>query len=249
VRLGVARRALGDARGSVAAFQRVAAEHSGDPEAMRFLALSVGGALPGRERWDAIWRDVRLEVTGEGTSRPAARIVWPGVGAPQPHGGERMSLDLVDGHLGDLFRLFADFTGLNVVVQPGVHGDVTLHAKDEPWQDVLERVLAPNGYRFSLEGNVLWIAPADYLASFPARTWSGKPIDVDFRNEDLPSALAYFARVGGFELLADPAVAGHVTFRLVQVPWDQALELVLRTNGLQQRRAGARVLVDPRPQG
>ena len=249
VRLGVARRALGDARGSVAAFEKVMARHADDPEAVRFLALSVGGALPGRERWDAIWREVRLEVQGKDTSRPTATIVWPGARAQRPRGGERMTLDFADGKLQDLFRLFADFTGLNVVVQPGVRGEITLHAKDEPWQDVLERILAPNGYRYSLEGNVLWIGQAEYVASFPERTWSGKPVDVDFSNEDLRDVLGSFARLGSFELKLDPAVAGHVTFRLVQVPWDQAFELVLRTNGLQQRRVGPDVLVEPRPKG
>ena len=36
-----------------------------------------------------------------------------------------------------------------------------------------------------------------------------------------------------------------MTFRLVQVPWDQALEIVLRTNGLGQRPAGRQVLIAP----
>jgi hypothetical protein len=174
VRLGVARRALGDARGSVEAFEQVMAEHADDSDAVRFLALSLGGALPGRERWDAIWRDVKLAVDGRGSARPSARIAWPGVGVVEPHGGDRMSLDFLDGNLGDTFRLFADFTGLNVVVQPGVRGQITIHAKDEPWQDVLQKVLAPNGYRYSLEGKLLWIAQADYVARFEPRTWKGK---------------------------------------------------------------------------
>lgn len=245
VRLGVARRALGDARGSVEAFERVMAAHADDSDAVRFLALSLGGALPGRERWDAIWRDVKLAVDGRGSARPSARIAWPGVGVVEPRGGERMSLDFVDGNLGDTFRLFADFTGLNVVVQPGVRGQITLHAKDEPWQDVLQKVLAPNGYRYSLEGKLLWIAQADYVARFEPRTWKGKAVDVDYRNEDLRDALAELARYGGLELQFDPSVAGHVTLRLVQVPWDQALEIVLRTNGLGQRSAGRQVLIAP----
>jgi type II secretory pathway component HofQ len=130
------------------------------------------------------------------------------------------------------------------VVQPGVRGQITLHAKDEPWQDVLQKVLAPNGYRYSLEGKVLWIAQADYVARFEPRTWKGNAVDVDYRNEDLRAALAELARHGGVELQFDASVAGHVTLRLVQVPWDQALEIVLRTNGLGQRPAGRQVLID-----
>ncbi len=246
VRLGVARQALGDARGSVAAFQKVMAEHADDPEAVRFLALSVSGSLPGHERWDAIWRDVRLVVDDQGTERPRARIAWPGAPATRSRGGERMTLDMKDAPLGEIYRLFADFTGLNVVVQPGVRGEITIHAKDEPWQDVLERVLAPNGYWYSLEGNLLWIAQAHYVALFAPRTWSGKPIDIDFGDLDLRDALRQIASNGSLEPQFDPAVAGHVTFRLVKVPWDQAFEIVLRTNGLQQRRAGPTLVVEPR---
>jgi hypothetical protein len=247
VRLGVARQALGDARGSVAAFQKVMADHSGDAEAVRFLALSVGGSLPGSDRWDKVWRDVRLVVDGQGTDKPRARIAWPGAPATRSRGGERMSLDLQDAPLGDVYRLFADFTGLNVVVQPGVSGRITLHVKDEPWQDVLERVLAPNGYWYSLEGPLLWIAQAPYVALFGPRAWSGKPIDIDYNDEDLREALRQIARNGGSEPQFDASVAGHVTFRLVKVPWDQAFEIVLRTNGLLQRRAGATLVVEPRP--
>ena len=247
VRLGVARQALGDARGSVAAFQKVMADHAGDPEAVRFLALSVGGSLPGSERWDKVWREVRLAVDGQGTDKPRARIAWPGVPATRSRGGERMSLDLKDAPLGDVYRMLADFTGLNVVVQPGVSGRITLHVKDEPWQDVLERVLAPNGYWYSLEGPLLWIAQAPYVALFGPRAWSGKPIDIDFADEDLRDALRQIARNGAVEPQFAPSVAGHVTFRLVKVPWDQAFEIVLRTNGLQQRQAGATVVVEPRP--
>jgi hypothetical protein len=247
VRLGVARGALGDARGSVAAFEQVMAEHADDPAAVRFLALTVSGSLPGRERWDAIWREVRLEVDDKGGERPRARIVWPGVPKVRSRGGERMTLDFADAPLGDIYRLFADFTGLNVVVQPGVRGAVTLHVKDEPWQDVLERVLAPNGYWYSLEGNVLWIGQAPYVARFAPRAWSGKPISIDFSDTDLRDALRQIARTGGVELAFDPLVSGRVTFRLVKVPWDQAFELVLRTNGLRQRNDGPHRLVEPQP--
>ena len=110
---------------------------------------------------------------------------------------------------------------------------------------MLQKVLALNGYRYSLEGKVLWIAQADYVARFEPRTWKGKPVDVDFSNEDLRDALVQLAHNGGVELQFDPSVAGHVTFRLIQVPWDQALEIVLRTNGLGQRPAGRQVLIAP----
>ena len=60
------------------------ADFADDPEAVRFLVLSLGGALPGRDRWDAIWRDVRIEVEGARSGRPQAVVVWPGVASGAP---------------------------------------------------------------------------------------------------------------------------------------------------------------------
>jgi hypothetical protein len=247
VRLGVARRATGDDAGSVAAFQKVMADFADDPEAVRFLVLSVGGALPGRERWDAIWRDVRLEVEGARSGRPQAVVAWPGVARAQPpSAGKTMDVDFEDADLGELYRFFADFTGLNVVVHPGTRGQVTIHARKEPWERVLERILAPNGLAYRLEGNLLWIAEADIVAGWPARAFSGAPVDVRFQDVDLREAFAWLARQGGLELALSPDVAGRVTLRLDRVPWDQALDVVLRVNGLEQRRQGSRAAIAPR---
>jgi type II secretory pathway component GspD/PulD (secretin) len=247
VRLGVARRETGDGAGSVAAFQKVMADFADDPEAIRFLVLSVGGALPGRERWDAIWRDVRLEVEGARSGRPQAVVVWPGVARAQPPTtGRTMDVDFEDANLGDLYRFFADFTGLNVVVQPGTLGRVTIHARKEPWERVLERVLAPSGLAYRLEGNLLWIAEAEVVSGWPARAFSGALVDVRFQDEDLREAFAWLARQGGLELALSPEVAGHVTLRLDRVPWDQALDVVLRVNDLEERRQGSRVSIAPR---
>ncbi|MFI4944216.1 MAG: hypothetical protein ACHP85_13180 [Burkholderiales bacterium] len=247
VRLGVARRATGDDAGSVAVFQKVMADFADDPEAVRFLVLSVGGALPGRDRWDAIWRDVRIEVEGARSGRPQPVVVWPGVARALPSTtGKTMDVDFEQAELGELYRFFADFTGLNVVVQPGALGQATIHARKEPWERVLERILAPNGLAYRLEGNVLWIAQASVVTGWPARAFTGEAVDVLFQNEDLRDAFGWFARQGGLELSLSPEVAGHVTLRLERVPWDQALDVVLRVNGLEQRRQGSRVEIAPR---
>jgi type IV pilus assembly protein PilQ len=72
------------------------------------------------------------------------------------------------------------------------------------------------------------------------------PVDVRFQNVDLREALAWLARQGGLELSLSPDVGGHVTLRLDRVPWDQALDVVLRVNDLEQRRLGSRVEIAPR---
>jgi len=72
--------------------------------------------------------------------------------------GTPISLDFKDGDLQDIFRLFSDISGLNVVVNPGVTGKVTLKLNEVPWGRALELILKTNGLGCVLEGNVIRIA-------------------------------------------------------------------------------------------
>src|SRR6202023_1145567 len=59
--------------------------------------------------------------------------------------GHPISLDFKDGDLQDIFRLFADISGLNIVVNPGVSGKVTLKLNEVPWDQALDLILKANG--------------------------------------------------------------------------------------------------------
>ncbi len=72
--------------------------------------------------------------------------------------GTPISLDFKDGDLQDIFRLFADISGLNVVVNPGVGGKVTLKLTEVPWDQALDLILKTNGLGYVLEDNVIRIA-------------------------------------------------------------------------------------------
>jgi type IV pilus assembly protein PilQ len=82
--------------------------------------------------------------------------------APTPgekiYTGHPISLDFKDGDLQDIFRLFADISGLNIVVNPGVSGKVTLKLNEVPWDQALDLILKANGLGYTLEGNVIRIA-------------------------------------------------------------------------------------------
>ena len=72
--------------------------------------------------------------------------------------GSPISLDFRDGDVQDIFRLFSDISGLNVVVNPGVTGKVTLKLNEVPWGRALELILKTNGLGCVLEENVIRIA-------------------------------------------------------------------------------------------
>ncbi|HTA86138.1 MAG TPA: AMIN domain-containing protein, partial [Silvibacterium sp.] len=69
--------------------------------------------------------------------------------------GEPISVNLKDVDLKDFFRLIHEISGLNVVLDPNVHGTLTVVLDDVPWDQALDIVLKNNDLARELEGNVL----------------------------------------------------------------------------------------------
>ena len=77
--------------------------------------------------------------------------------------GEPISVNLKDVDLKDFFRLIHEISGLNVVLDPNVHGNLTIVLDDVPWDQALDIVLKNNDLARELEGNVLRIATVETL--------------------------------------------------------------------------------------
>ncbi len=77
--------------------------------------------------------------------------------------GEPISVNLKDVDLKDFFRLIHEISGLNIVLDPNVHGTLTIVLDDVPWDQALDIVLKNNDLARELEGNVLRIATVDTL--------------------------------------------------------------------------------------
>jgi len=77
--------------------------------------------------------------------------------------GEPISVNLKDVDLKDFFRLIHEISGLNVVLDPMVHGSLTIVLDDVPWDQALDIVLKNNDLSRQLDGNVLRIATIETL--------------------------------------------------------------------------------------
>jgi len=73
--------------------------------------------------------------------------------------------------------------------------------------------------------------PAVVIGEAPRR-YVGEPISLDLKDADIRDVLLTFSRLARFNMVVDPDVRGSVTVRLENVPWDQALEVILKVNGL-----------------
>ncbi len=79
--------------------------------------------------------------------------------------GEKLSLNFQNIEVRALLQVIADFTNFNVVTSDTVTGTVTLRLKDVPWDQALDIILQSKGLGVRKNGNVLWIAPKEELAS------------------------------------------------------------------------------------
>jgi type IV pilus assembly protein PilQ len=75
--------------------------------------------------------------------------------------------------------------------------------------------------------------------------FTGEPISLNFQNIEVRSVLQILAEFTGLNVVASDAIRGHVTLRLRHVPWDQALSIILKTQGLAKRRSGDVLLIGP----
>ena len=81
------------------------------------------------------------------------------------YSGKRISLNLVDVDVKQVFRLFHEISGLNFVIDPEVSGNVTIVLDRVPWDQALDLILKNNGLDKEFENNVLRIASTQKLAS------------------------------------------------------------------------------------
>lgn len=75
--------------------------------------------------------------------------------------------------------------------------------------------------------------------------YSGQKLSLNFQDIEVRDVLQIIAGYVGFNLVASDSISGTITLRLNNVPWDQALDLVLTTNGLDKRENGNVLLVAP----
>jgi len=75
--------------------------------------------------------------------------------------------------------------------------------------------------------------------------YTGEKLSLNFQDIEVRSVLQLIADFTGLNLVASDTVDGRITLRLQNVPWDQALELILKTKGLDKRKVGNVLLVAP----
>jgi type IV pilus assembly protein PilQ len=195
------------------------------------------------------------------TDKGAGRLViqFDGAGAaPQlKESGSELVLDLGKTALPAEFRKTMDVTGLSTPVlniaalENAGNSRLVLNTKNRA--DVMAY---QTGNEFVLEVNPKLLAKSSTAKGTVANTgavrsgrnaevYSGRPVTFNFQDVPVRTVLQLIAEESNLNIVAADTVTGNVTLRLVNVPWDQALEIVLRAKGLDKRKDGNVIWVGP----
>jgi type IV pilus assembly protein PilQ len=143
--------------------QEAAARFS-DKTAAELLPVSMHAAPQTQSSSGAVQSSTGISPAVNLAAEQKTQMAQPGSAPAGPrYTGEPISVNLKDVDLKDFFRLIHEISGLNVVLDPNVHGSLTIVLDDVPWDQALDIVLKNNDMARELEGNVLRIAMVDTL--------------------------------------------------------------------------------------
>lgn len=130
-------------------------QDSNDPTGKTDRVVEKSGSA-----FDTVNSVTRVALIDKNRSPKIPDIVTPEgmVDQPKVYTGKPISLDLVDSDIKNVIRLIADITGLNIVVDPGVTGKITLKVEQVPWDQVLDMILKVNNLGIEQNGDILRIA-------------------------------------------------------------------------------------------
>jgi len=99
-------------------------------------------------------------------------------------------------------------------------------------EDVFSEQTASGGRETTLGAGAMTTGTGGRTLSAGGRVYTGEPISLNLKDADIKDVLRTFAQLTGLNIAVDPDVGGSVTVDFIDVPWDQALDLILRQNGL-----------------
>jgi len=155
-------------------------------------------------------------------------------------------------------QVIVDFAGADVAKRLARRYDTQDFATPVSGFDVIKTdagtriVLATNGdvQQLAYQSDDQYVVEVQPTARATASTvvrkaYTGEKLSLNFQDIDTRAVLQLLADASGQNIVVSDSVKGSVTLRLQSVPWDQALEIVLRTKGLDKRQDGNVIIVAP----
>jgi type IV pilus assembly protein PilQ len=188
--------------------------------------------------------DFRRGTEGEG--RVVVDLSDPNTAVDVHQQGQTVVVDFVGTNLPESLRKRLDVTdfGTPVAQITGSQAGPNAHLVIEP-RGQWEQNAYQSDNRFVVEVKPVKEDPTR-LFQGTRKGYQGERLSLNFQNVDVRSLLQVIADFTNLNIITSDSVQGSITLRLKDVPWDQALDIILQSKGLDMRKNGNVILVAPR---
>src|SRR5512146_172319 len=210
------------AAGATSITQQFAQAQPGDQKhSLRDIDFRRGSNGEGRVLVDLSDSSVGIDVKQQG-----GKVVIDFINAALPKNLERR-LDVVDfGTPVQTVDAFTQDGGARIVIQPKGNWEQSAYQTDKRFIVEVKRVVEEPGRS-------------------TRRGYTGEKLSLNFQNVEVRAVLQVIADFTGLNIITSDTVTGNLTLRLKDVPWDQALDIILQAKGLSKRKNGNVVLIAP----
>jgi type IV pilus assembly protein PilQ len=143
----------------------------------------------------------------------------------EPTDTGRINLDVKDKDLSEILQFISRKVGVNVISDPEVKETVTIRFENMDWRDAIDAIARQTHCKIKQESE-------NYIRFMQPPT-----ISMEFQNADIRIVLELLAKQSGANIVISSEVKGTVSLSLRDVPWQDALDTIVKTNGYTIVRA------------
>jgi len=189
-------------------------------------------------------RDIDFRRGPDGAGRVVVSLASTQVGVDIRQQGQSLVVEFLRSSLPDALRRRLDVTDFGTPVQSvaAFQAGERVRMVVEP-RGAWEHSAYQSDNQFVLEVRPLKVDP-DKLS--PGAGYTGEKLSLNFQNIEVRALLQVIADFTNFNVVTSDTVTGNVTLRLKDVPWDQALEIILQSKGLGVRKNGNVLWIAPK---
>lgn len=210
--------------------------------AMATFTISKQEASPGTRSV----QDVRFRRGKDGEGRIVVKLSRPDIAIDVRRQGPGLVVDFLDTSLPDHLHRRSDVTDFGTPVVEMVaqaQGDNTRLSVTPA--GTWEHVAYQSDNEFVLEVRRFVEDPGSLVQGAARGDYQGEKLSLNFQNVDIRSVLQVIADFTDFNIVTSDSVQGNLTLRLKDVPWDQALDIILQAKGLDMRKSGSVIWIAP----
>ena len=205
---------------------------------------STAGFAEGRERQVTPLQDIDFRRGGDGAGRVLIAMGSSQLGVDVRRQGSTLVAEFVRASLPEALRRRLDVSDFGTAVESVVAQQVgdrvrlTIHSRGD-W----EQSAYQTDEQFVIEVRPRKTDPGKLTQG---TGYTGEKLTLNFQNVEVRALLQVIADFTGFNVVTSDTVSGVLTLRLKDVPWDQALEVILQAKNLGLRRNGSILWIAPR---